>query len=53
VIVTALDTTLRGQATVRGELKELDVQKFEMTPESIAARVLLGGTLEVQVEGKR
>ena len=53
VIVTAMDATLRGQATVRGELKELDVQKFEMTAESIAARVLLGGTLEVQVEGKR
>jgi hypothetical protein len=52
VIVTALDTTLRGQATVRGELKELDVQKFEMTPESIAARVMVGGTLEVQVDTK-
>jgi hypothetical protein len=49
LIVAAIDTTLRGHATVRGELKQLDVQKFEMTPDAFEAQVTVGGTLEVEV----
>lgn len=48
-IVAAIDTTLHGHATVRGELNRLDVQKFEMTAEALEAQVIIGGSLEVEV----
>jgi hypothetical protein len=49
-ILSALDATLRGQVTVKGELKELDVQKLELKPDVIEARVIVGGKLEVEVK---
>jgi len=51
-IVTALDAKLKGQATVSGELKQLDVRKVEMTKEALEAEVVVGGRLEIAVSGK-
>lgn len=48
-IVAALDTKLSGQATVSGELKQLDVRKLEMTKDYLEAEVVLGGKLEIRV----
>jgi hypothetical protein len=48
-IVAALDTKLSGQATVSGELKQLDVRKLEMTKDYLEAEVVLGGRLEIKV----
>jgi hypothetical protein len=49
-ILSALDSTLQGQAAVSGELKRLDVQKLEMKPDVIEARVIVGGNLAVEVK---
>jgi hypothetical protein len=48
-IVAALDAKLSGQATVSGELKQIDVRKLEMTKDYLEAEVVLGGRLEIKV----
>ena len=49
LIEGALSETLRGQVSIRGELDELDVKKLEMTQDGLAAEVIVGGKLELQI----
>jgi hypothetical protein len=52
LIEGALSETLRGQVSIRGELDELDVKKLEMTQDGLAADVIVGGKLELQVSAR-
>jgi hypothetical protein len=49
IVLAAIESSLRGHATVSGELKQLDVPKFEMTADAFEAEVIIGGALAVEV----